>query len=109
MSLKHEETNGHRRVCLLENGVRACEELLQGDKVAKRLAHLLTIDRNHIVVYPVACRVLAESSLRLRNLALVVGEHKVHTATVNIELLTKILGAHRRALHMPTGEAIAPR
>ena len=63
------------------------EELLHSDKVAVRLTHLLTVDSNHIVVYPVASRVLAQSGCRLRNLALVVREHQVHTATVDVELL----------------------
>ena len=108
MCLKYEEADGHWRICLLEDWVCAVEELLQCDEVAERLTHLLTVDRNHIVVYPVACRVVAESGCRLCNFALVVWEHKVHTATVNIELLTEILGTHCRALHMPTWETIAP-
>ena len=88
--------------------MRTCEELLQGDEVAERLTHLLAVDGNHVVVYPVACRVLAHCGCRLRNLALVVGEHEVHAATVDVELLTEVFGAHRCTLHVPAGEAIAP-
>ena len=108
MRLKHEEADGHRCICLLKDWVVTCEELLQGDEVTERLTHLLTIDGNHIVVHPITCRVLTKGRCRLRNFALVVWEHKVHTTTMDIKLLAEVLGAHCRTLHMPTREAIAP-
>ena len=85
------------------------EELLEGDEVTQRLTHLLAVDCNHIVVHPILRRVVTQSRCRLRDLALVVGEHQVHTSAVDIETLTEVLGAHCRTLHMPTGETIAPR
>ena len=51
--LKNEEAHGHRAVGLLEKRVCAGEQLAEGDEVAERLAHLLAVDGNHIVVHPI--------------------------------------------------------
>ena len=53
MRLKDEETDGHRRICLSQSGMLACEQFRQGDEVAERFAHLLAIDGDHVVVNPV--------------------------------------------------------
>ena len=86
-----------------------CKELLKGNEVIVALTHLLTCNGNHIVVHPVAHALFAQGSAALCNLCLVVREHEVHATTVNIELLTQILGTHSRTLHVPTREAFAPR
>ncbi len=65
----------------------AREQLLQSDEVAQRLTHLLTVDRDHIIMHPIASRIVAARCGRLCDLALVVGEHQVHTTAVDIELL----------------------
>ena len=54
VSLENEETDCHGRICLHKSLVCACEELVEGDEVAQRLAHLLPVDGNHVVVHPVA-------------------------------------------------------
>ena len=38
-----------------------------------------------------------------------VREHEVHTATVDVELLSKVLLPHHGALQVPAGEAVSPR
>ena len=38
-----------------------------------------------------------------------VRENQVHTASVYVEVVAKILAAHRRTLTVPAGETIAPR
>ena len=44
----------------------------------------------------------------LRDFALVVREHQVHSAAVNVELGAEVFLAHDRALQMPAGEAFSP-
>ena len=103
-----EEADGHRRVGFFEQRVVAREELLERNKVVVRLAHLLAVDGQHVVVHPVLHGLMAHRGYGLRNLALVVGEDEVHAAAVDVELLAEVLAAHRRAFAMPAGEAVAP-
>ena len=70
--MQHEEADRHRRIGLRQQLVAAREELLEGDEVAERLAHLLSVDRDHVVMHPEACRIVAEGGRGLRDLALVV-------------------------------------
>ena len=107
--MKNEETNGHRLVGLSELLVRAVEELFESDEVAKRFSHLLTVDGNHIVVHPVVNGIVTTGSHRLSYFALVVREHKVHAAAVDIKFLAEVFCAHGRALQVPTRESVAPR
>ena len=44
----------------------------------------------------------------LCNLTLVVGEYKVHTSAVNVELLAKVFASHGCTLAVPSGESVAP-
>ena len=44
----------------------------------------------------------------LGNFALMVREHEIHAATVDIELLAQVLLSHHRALQMPAREAFSP-
>ena len=50
----------------------------------------------------------AAGGLVLRDLALVVREHQVHAATVDIELAAEVFFAHHRALEVPARETFAP-
>ena len=52
---------------------------------------------------------VSERRARLSDLRLVVRENQIQTAAVDVKLLTKVLGSHRGALHMPSGETFAPR
>ena len=105
---QYEEAYGHWRVGLLEVLVVASEELLKGDKVAQRLAHLLSVDGNHIVVHPVVHHLVALRSHSLCYLALVMREDKVHSAAVYVEVGTEILASHGGALAVPARESVAP-
>ena len=53
MSLKDEEADGHRCICLSELLVLSCEKFRKSDEVAEGLAHLLAFDGDHVVVHPV--------------------------------------------------------
>ena len=108
MGHQDEETDGHGRIGLRELGMRAVEELIEGDEVAIRLAHLLSVDGDHVVVHPIVYSRVALGGAGLRNLALVVREEQVETSTVDVKLLTQVLLAHGRALKVPTWESFAP-
>ena len=87
----------------------AAEELGQGDEVVVGLAHLLAVNRDHVVVHPVVDHLCALTRNRLRNLAFVMWEDEVHASAVDVEVLTQVLAAHSRAFAVPSGESIAPR
>ena len=108
VGLEEEEADCHRRVGLLEKLVLPGEELVEGYEVTLRLAHLLAVDCQHVVVHPVADAVVAVVGDALRDLALVVGELEVHAAAVDVELLAEVFLAHDGALEVPPGEAVAP-
>src|SRR5207302_5175554 len=84
------------------------EGLAQGDDVPGRLGHLLADELQHPVVHPAAGE-LAAGSARLGNLVLVVREHQVEPAAVDLERRAEELLRHRRALDVPAGPASAPR
>ena len=105
---EHEEADGHRRVCLLEQRMVAGEELLQRDEVVVRLTHLLAVDGQHIVVHPVLHGLMTHRRRSLGYLALVVGEDEVQSATVDVEHLAEVLTTHGRTLAVPAGETVAP-
>ena len=109
VGLKNKEANGHWGVGLVEAWVVAAEELGEGDEVAKRFTHLLTVDGNHIVVHPVAHHVGALRCHSLCNLTFVVREHEVHAAAVNVEMLAEVLASHGSTFAVPTRETVAPR
>ena len=87
VSREDEETDGHWRISLLQTVMIACEELLQSDEVAQALTHLLTVDGNHVIMHPVVNHLIALRSHSLSNLALMMRENQVHTASVNIEVV----------------------
>ena len=60
-------------------------------------------------MHPVVHGLMTEGGAGLCYLRLVVGEDEIESAAMDIELLTEVFGTHRRALHMPSGEAFAPR
>jgi hypothetical protein len=57
--MENEEADGHGRCKPVQLSWLAGEELLKGDEVAERLAHLLAVDGNHVVVHPVVHHLVA--------------------------------------------------
>ena len=108
MGREDEETDGHGRISLLQAVVLTLEELLECDKVAERLAHLLAVDGDHVVVHPVVNHLVALRCHGLRNLTFVVGENQVHATSVDVEVGAQVLAAHGGALTVPSREAVAP-
>ena len=106
--LKDEEADCLRAISLRQQRMATGEELLQGDGVAERLAHLLPVVSDHVVVHPPAHHLFAFGGYGLRDLALVVGEDEVHAAAVDVEMVAEVLAAHRGAFAVPAWEALAP-
>src|SRR5690606_38788732 len=65
------------------------------------------LDEQEAGVYPVAGEGLPGEGLRLRDLALVVGEPEVLTTPVEVYRLAEVLLRHHGALEVPAGEAPA--
>ena len=87
----------------------AVEELIEGDEVAQRLAHLLSTNGDHVVVHPVGDGLFAVGGHALCDFRLVVREHEIHAAAVDVEGLAEVLASHGRAFHVPARETVAPR
>ncbi len=60
-------------------------------------------------MHPVACKWLARHTLGLGDLILVMWEHKITAAAMNIDLLAQMLEVHGRALNMPARSPRSPR
>ena len=83
----------------------ACSRwMLPTDLAIFSRAHL-----DHAVVHPDPGQRLAAGGLGLGDLVLVVGEHQVRAAAVDLEVGAEDLLGHRRALDVPAGPALAPR
>src|SRR2546422_9775430 len=63
----------------------------------------------HPILYERAARRLQTRPFTLRNLVLMMRENKIFAAQVQIETGAENLHAHRAALDVPAGAAIAPR
>ena len=87
----------------------ACKELFERDEIAQALSHLLPIDSNHVIVHPIAYHLVALTGYSLRYLTFVMWEDKVHSPTMNIEMIAQIFTSHGGTLTVPAREAIAPR
>ena len=109
MRLEDEEADGHRGICLREFLVLSAEQLRQGDEIAQGFAHLLAVDRDHVVVDPVVDTLCVAAGHILGDLALVVREHQIHSAAVDVELVAEVFLAHHGAFQMPSRESLAPR
>ena len=109
MGLQNEEADSHRGVGLLKYRIASAEELVQGNEVAKGLAHLPSLDGNQVVVHPVLDSAGSPFRKVLSHLALVMREHKVHSSAVDIKLLSEIFFSHSGALHVPSRETVSPR
>ena len=108
VGLEDEEADCHRGICLFELRMVTGEQLRKGDEVPEGFAHLLSVDRDHVVVHPVADATGASPCHILGNLAFMVREHQVHSASVDVEFLAEVFLAHHGAFKMPAGETFAP-
>ncbi len=106
MALQHEHAQG-RRAHLLQH-------LVQQQEVVQRLRHLLGLaglgvgDLQHAGVHPVIREGAVAGALGLGALILVVREHQVGTAAVDVEGQPQVLLGHGRALDVPARAPVAP-
>ncbi len=85
------------------------EQVADRVEVAERLRHLLSLAHQVAVVHPVACEaVVGMGAAGLGDLVLMVREHQVHAAAVDVEGAPEMFLAHGRTLEMPARPATAP-
>jgi len=89
-------------------GVAALEHVGERREVAERLRHLHAADVHHPVVHPVV-RELVARAFGLRDLVLVMREHEIRPAAVDVEARAEDPQRHRRALDVPTRAPRTPR
>ena len=95
---EQQEADGGRLVSLEQ-------KIAQGVEVALGLGHLLAFDQQEAHMKPVPRKRLVRGGLGLCDLVLVVREHQVFAARMQIEALAQVLHRHGRALDMPTRAA----
>ncbi len=78
-------------------------EVADGLEVAERFRHLVALDEQEAHVHPEAREHFSGRRFRLRDLVLVMREHQVFAAGVQVERGAEILHRHRRALDVPAG------
>ena len=100
MCRKHEETKNLKIILFTD--------VSDSKEIAGRFGHLFIINIQKCVVHPVFCKRLVIGSLRLSDLVLMVREDQILAACMDIDLISKILLAHDRALNMPAGTSLAP-
>ncbi|MNT27336.1 hypothetical protein D3C72_1629630 [compost metagenome] len=79
------------------------EEVIQGFR------HFFFVDHHHAGVHPVIDVRAVVGAARLGNFVLVVREHQIGTATVDIKMGAKLLAVHGRTFNVPTRTPCAPR
>ena len=81
------------------------QQIAQGVEVVVRLRHLAAFDEQEADVHPVAGEGVAGGALGLGDLVLVVREHEVLAAGVEVDVFAEELGGHGGALDVPAGAA----
>src|ERR1700737_5348787 len=83
------------------------QKLPDGDKIAFGLRHLVAFDLQEAVVHPDAGHAgLVKGAAALREFVLVMREHQIDAAAMDIELFPEMLPRTPRALDVRTGAAL---
>ena len=93
----------------LRTGPAFRREVAQRVEITERLRHLLPLDREVFAMEPVIDELAAVCGFALRDLVLVVREHVVDAAGVDVEGEPEVFAAHRGAFEVPAGAAGSPR
>src|SRR4030043_1998126 len=83
------------------------DKVSYGVVVAETLSHSLALHEPVFAVHPVVHEFLACSSLALRDFVLMVGEHVLPAARVNVECFAQIFHGHGGAFNVPAGSSLA--
>ena len=81
-------------ICFFKHGVIAAEQFRQLDHIVETLAHFPAINGDHVIVYPITNRSYMIANGALRNFTFMMGKQKIHTAAMNVKLITQIFRAH---------------
>src|SRR5688572_24784525 len=92
----------------LQQRMISTEKFSKLDHVVIAFSHFPAIDRDHIVMYPIAHRCYMIANSTLRDLTFMMREQKIHTTAMNIELCTEIFCCHGRTLDMPARKPYSP-
>src|SRR5437016_5502391 len=85
------------------------QDLPDRHEVPEALRHLLPLQGEESVVHPRPCPIRAPGPFADHRLALVVREHEIEPAAVDVERGAEVLVRHRVAFDVPTGAALPPR
>ena len=108
MRLQNEKAHRHGAIGLLQDRMLATEQLAQLDHVVVALAHLFSVDGDHIIMQPIPCGHFMVAYHALCDLALVMRKLKIHTTTMDVKSFAQIFSTHRGALDVPSRETLAP-
>ena len=89
-------------------GLVFVQQLGHRDEVALGLGHLVAAELHQSVVHPIFDEGFAGGGFGLGDLVLVVREDEVVAPAVNVDGLADVFHAHRGALDVPAGTALAP-
>ena len=101
--------NGEQQKADGRSAVAAQQKIAKGKEIPFGLGHLAAFDQQEAHMHPVAREGLAGGGFRLRDLVLVMREHQVFAAGVQVEGFAEILHRHGGALDVPAGAAVAER
>jgi len=85
------------------------QQVAHGQEIAEALRHLLAFDQQHPVVHPdVRKRRVRMGAGRLRDFVLVMREHQIAAAAVDVETFPQQCRRHRRTFDVPAGASAPP-
>src|SRR5258708_37382903 len=96
-------------ICFLQYRMTSAKQFCQFDHIIIALAHLSTVNGDHIIMYPVTNRRYMITNCALCNFTFMMWKQKIHSTPMDIELFPEVFCAHSRAFNMPTGETNTPR
>ena len=83
--------------------------ILEKQNVARAFGHLATVKEQVLGVNPMSYDFFTDGRIRLCLLVFVVRESKINATGVYVDGVAQVVDAHRRTLHVPTGESHTPR
>ena len=76
--------------------------------ISCRFRHFFTVHDQHVGMHQIIYRRMIVASLSLCNLAFMVREFQIHSATMDVKMFSQIFSAHGCTFQMPAGETITP-
>src|SRR6266404_1394137 len=104
---------GEQQIADFPSGKTLGQQIAQGEKVSERFAHLLSLNHQMRAMQPVfhepSTLGLQACAFTLRYLVLVMRKNQVFASDMQIKARPQDFHAHRAALDVPAGPALAPR